>query len=145
MRILSFFFSLLFCVVVFGQTAIVVQTTSETAITPTASTGATDHVAGWTVTNPNGDMMLLIENTAGTGDGVVVITAQDPSVTVPGFGPLTKANISITVGINSQRLVGPFPKNSWNDSNGNVAGPAITGTGNGDIAISPFRFNPANL
>ena len=139
---LCFYF---YSVQVHAQTAITVQTTSETDITPGGTTGGTDHAAGWTVTNPNGDVMLLIENTAATGSAVITITAQDVSVTVPGYGPLTKANLSITVGVNAQKIVGPFPPRVWNDTSGNIAGPAITGAGNADIIIHPFRYDLSSL
>lgn len=125
-----------------AETALAVQTVSETDITPTGTSA--DTVNGNSVTNKNGDVMLLIQNTASNGDGVVTITAQDVSVGVPGFGPLTKADKVVTVANLADALVGPFPKGAWNDGSDNLI-MATTGAGSADVIISPFRFDQANL
>lgn len=122
------------------ETAITIQTTSETKITPTASTGAADESNGFSVANLNCDVMLLVDNTT-AATATVTVTAQDVSVTVPGFGPLSKSNATVALsGAVERHIIGPFPCETFNNSSGAIVG-TITGTNAANVAISPFRFD----
>lgn len=134
-------FSILFVAVLANavETAITVQTVSETAVTPTASTGAADESNGFSVANLSCDVMLLVDNTT-AATATVTITKQNSPI-VPGFGPITKSNVTVSLSAAVERkIVGPFPCQAFNNSSGSIVG-TITGTNAANVAISPFRFD----
>lgn len=106
------------------------QKVSETPVAQSfvnADTGAGDKV-----NNPDGLTFLVFKN-LGASDAVATITAQKTSKDVVGFGPMTKANLVISMpATNDERIVGPFPQSAWND-------------GNGDINIAYSGSNPADI
>jgi hypothetical protein len=121
-------------VVAFGQTALTVVQVSETA-TLLADNSA-DTGSGNRIANPNGDVVLVLRNTHGSNASTVTITAQGASVSVPGYGPMAKANLAVSLAAGEIKHVGPFPKRAWNNSSGQIV---ITTTGTGTVKISPVR------
>jgi hypothetical protein len=111
-----FLFTLLFSGIVEAQTALTVQEISETAWTQELT--AANQSAGNTIANPNGDVFLILKSTTGTSS--VVIAARNATVTIPGYGPLTKSNMTVTVASGATKIVGPFVSRSWNSSAGNL-------------------------
>lgn len=113
--------------------ALTVQTAGETAIDIDDSLENADSASGDTAANPNGQLYLYMENNAGNGDAATVtITAQKTTRNVPGYGPLTKANLVISLADGAQAMVGPLPKQPWNNSAGSVA---ISYGGDGAAAV----------
>lgn len=99
-----------------AQTALTVQEISETAWTQSLDTA--NQSAGNTVANPNSDVFLILKSATGTAS--VMITARDATVEIPGYGPLTKSNMTISISSGDTKIVGPFVSRSWNSSSGNI-------------------------
>ena len=94
------------------QTALTAQEISETEYQVSAS--AADQTNGNSISNPNGDVFLLLSSTAGTC--VHTLAAGTSSVEIPGYGPLTKSALAVSCGSGVQKLVGPFQSRAWNTS-----------------------------
>ena len=60
----------------------------------------------------------MVDNQSGSND-TVGVAAQNTSTTKPGFGNLTKGNISVVCPTGRQTVIGPFSK-AYEDSSGNV-------------------------
>lgn len=92
-----------------------VQDSSESGTTPTfnGAAGGGDQFAN------NGKVLLWLKNTDGS-TATVTVTAQQASVSKPGFGSLTKSNAAVTVpATTGERVLGPFPIDAFNNSSGN--------------------------
>lgn len=101
-----------------GETSLVKQTLTELGILHTFANS--DTVNNNKFANPNGnDLFLLIKN-PGASTATVTITAQNTSFSKVSEGVLTKTDTVVAMGIGEERLVGPFPKGSWNDVNSEV-------------------------
>lgn len=72
-----------------------------------------------TVLNVDGDVFLHVRN-ADAGAIDVIVTAQDASEEVPGFGAMTKASVKVAVQAGGERFIGPFPKRAFNDATNRI-------------------------
>lgn len=119
--------------------ALTVRTVSETDIDVAVGAGLedADSGAGDTAANPNGDVMLYMEN-PGASSATVTVTAQNTPKNISGHGPLTKANLAITMAAGAKRMVGPLNDQMWNDGSGNV-NISYSGAGAADVDIMAFR------
>lgn len=111
-----FTITFLFSVLVNAQTALTVQEISETPWTQSLT--AADQTSGNTILNPNSDVFLILKSATGTAS--VQVTARDATVEIPGYGPLTKSNMTISIASGDTAIVGPFVSRSWNSSAGKI-------------------------
>jgi hypothetical protein len=118
------------------QTALTVQDLSETEYQVSAT--AADQSNGNSIPNPNGDVFLLLSSTAGTC--VHTIAAGQASVTVPGYGPLTKSNLAVSCGSGVQKLVGPFQSKAWNTSGSLLL--SYTSAATASCTVKALRLSP---
>ena len=92
-----------------------IQEIDEAGAAPTFTAVA---AGGDAVLNLEGNIILYFKNT-NVSARTVTITAQDTSEKVPGFGPMTKANVVLTVPATTGEIVaGPFPRRAFNDALG---------------------------
>ena len=85
----------------------------------------------------NGKVILLLKNTNGS-PRTVTVTAQQSTVTKPGFGSLTKSNASVSVPATTGEVVlGPFPIDAFNDASGNCL---ITYTADSGVTVAVVRL-----
>ena len=76
---------------------------------------------GDTAKNDNSDIFLWVKNSDASAH-TVTVTAQKPSPTVPGFGQVTKSDVSVQVPATSgEKLIGPFPTIAYNQTDGTIA------------------------
>lgn len=117
-----------------APTALTVVKSSET---PAAlSLESADTANGNSFANTNGDVLAIIKNEHETNAETFIFAVQNATKTVEGWGPLTKASISVSVSAGAQKVVGPFPTQAFNDANGLVQ---VTYTGTGTPKISAVR------
>ena len=90
------------------RTALAVQQISRVGLTP-AYTAA--NVDGHSI--PNSDGMFLHVKTGGTACTVTLVIVS----TVDGQ---TVANKTVVIGTTSERMIGPFPPNTYNQADGSV-------------------------
>ena len=93
-----------------------VQDSSESGMTPTfnSAAGGGDQIAN------NGKVILYLKNTDGS-PATVTVTAQQATVSKPGFGSLTKSNASVVVPATTGEVtLGPFPIDAFNNASGNA-------------------------
>ena len=58
----------------------------------------------------------------GSGGSLTVqVTAQNTSTSQPGWGTVTKGNVSVAVGAGEERFIGPFPISAFNNSSNKIA------------------------
>jgi hypothetical protein len=119
-----------------AKTAISVQKISETAAAKTYSDA--DDSNGNKIANPNGDVFLHLKN-PGENSATVTIAAQGTSHDVPGYGPMTKADLSISLAASEEKFVGPFSKSAWNDSSGDI-NVTYSGTGASDVDVAALAL-----
>lgn len=120
------------------ETALTVTEISETPILLPYENA--DNSNGNSFSNRSGDVFLsLLLPTGSAGSATVTVTAQTTSTEVPGFGVLTKADLVVALSVGEEKIVGPFPSQSWNDNSGNVI-LAITGTGASDVDFAALRI-----
>ncbi len=117
--------------------ALTLQTLDETGLDPTLSNS--DVGSGDTVKNIGGDVFLYFINLSGSDSATVTITAQETSTTKPSFGPVTKANIVLTLALGTDKMVGPFPRKAFNDASGNV-NIAYTGVAAADVDVAALQI-----
>ena len=115
-------------------TTIPVQTISETAAAATET--AADTANGNRFINREENVFLRLRNSHATNASTVTITAQDTSENIPGFGLMTKANISVSLAAGDIKYVGPFPRKAFNDSSEYVN---MTFSGTGTVLVTPFK------
>lgn len=128
-------------VVFAAPTTLTVQELSETEYTQSLTT--VDTTNGNRVLNPNGDIFFILSNPGGSSASVV-FDAASSSVEVPGYGPLTKADLTVSLGATTTKLVGPFAKRAWNDSSGYVQ-LTFTGAGSNSVAVKALKLKPSLL
>jgi len=123
------------------ETALTVTELSETAII--APFENADNANGNSYQNRTADASILLLLPVGSaGTATVTITAQNTvNPNVPGWGPLTKADIVVALNVGEQKLLGPLAVNAWNDSNGDVI-ISYAGTGAADVDVAVVRANP---
>lgn len=113
--------------------ALTVQSLGETALDVGGNLENADSGSGDTAANPNGQLYLYMENNDGSANSATVtITAQKTSKDVPGWGSLTKSDITVSLADGEAKMVGPLPKTPYNNSSGNVA---ISYTGDGAASV----------
>ena len=101
-----------------------------------------DNVNGNSLSNRTADIFLVLFLPSGAaGSAVVTLTAQNTSTEVPGFGVMTKADLVVSLNVGEEKLVGPFPTRSWNNSSGNVI-LSYSGTGASDVDVAALRATP---
>lgn len=122
-------------------TNVVVQELSETPFTQAQIT--VDSVNGNRFYNPNGDVFFVLNN-PGASAGDVVFASQATSVNVPGYGPVTKANLTVTLAAGATKLVGPFAKRAWNNADGYIT-LSFSGAGASTLALKAYRLKPSLL
>lgn len=85
------------------------------AHTTTAAAGGGD-----VVDNSDGKTFLLVTNGSG-GSINVTVTAQVSSVNTATHGTLTVSNNVVAVAAGASKLIGPFPKQAYNNSSKQLA------------------------
>lgn len=121
-----------------------IKTVQEISETPFTQANVTvDSVNGDRFYNPNGDVFLVLNN-PGASAGDFVIASQALSVDVPGYGPVVKSNLTVTVAAGVTKIVGPFAKRAWNNSDGYLT-VTYSGAGAATLAIKAYRLKPSLL
>lgn len=118
------------------MTTLTVQQFSESGLKPTLSTA--DTAAGNNFDNSLGSTILLIQNTDATNSATVTVTAQATSESVEGFGTMTKANDAITLAAGEIWVMGPFPKDAFNDAS-DLVSVTYSGTGDGSLKVAALK------
>lgn len=118
-----------------AETLFSVGDISETSQTLTFSD--VDEASGNYVPNPGRNVFCIFENTDGSNAATVTITAQQTSKNVPGYGTLTKADITVSLAASETEIVGPFQSAYVNSSNQTVW--ATTGTAAASVQAACFR------
>lgn len=75
---------------------------------------------GDVVTNDDGKTFLHVKNSSG-GSLTVTVTAQSTSVNTGTHGTLTVSNVAIAIPAGQERMIGPFPKQAYNNSSKQLA------------------------
>ncbi len=137
MKILMILFML-----VISMTALAVPT-AVTVFTPTETADITvfvdvDDTNGNEVKNAAGDVILIFEN-PGLSSATATVNVQVASITVPGFGAVTKASVSCVMATLGHCVVGPFTTRQWNDGNSKLQ---ITYSGAGSADINIIALKP---
>jgi hypothetical protein len=114
-------------------TNISVVTTGQAAAAFADVTG--DTVNGNQIRNNNGDLVLLLRNSHGTDSVTVTIDAPSTSYSIPGYGTLTRSDISVSLAAGEMKHVGVL-NSTWNDANGYVQ---LTYTGTGTPKVTAIR------
>lgn len=106
-------------------------------------TGIADFLGGFASAAGGGDQfantgkeILYVSNNSG-GNITVTITAQNTSFTDANRGILSKGNAVVTVGNGDICAIGYFPKQAFNDSNGNVQ---VTYSGVTSVTVGVFKY-----
>ena len=119
------------------ETALTVTRLTETSILLPYENA--DNVNGNSISNRTGDVFLALLLPSGSaGSATVTLTAQTTSTTVPGFGPMTKADLVIALAVGEEKVVGPFAVGAWNNATGNLI-LSFTGTGASDVDVAALR------
>ena len=111
-----------------------VNTITESIVTVT--TANADVANGDVFTNHGGDLCLLLKN-PGSDAATVTIAAQETSKEVPGYGPMTKSDIVVSLSAGQEKVVGPL-RRPFNNASGNEA-VAYSGDGASDVDVFAFR------
>jgi hypothetical protein len=75
---------------------------------------------GDVVDNADGRTFLHVKNGSG-GSITVTVTAQDTSAQTVTHGTLTVANIAVAIPAGQERMIGPFPKQAFNNASKQLA------------------------
>lgn len=70
---------------------------------------------GDVVDNSDGKTFLHVKNGSG-GSITVTVTPQNPNVNTGSHGPAVVATVAIAIGAGSERMIGPFAKQAFNNS-----------------------------
>lgn len=98
-----------------------------------------DNVNGNRALNLQGDVFFIVKLPTGSaGSAIFSVLAQDSNLNLPGYGKLKKESVSVSLTVGSEKTVGPFSANGWNDSIGNLI-VSTTGTGAADVDVAAFR------
>jgi hypothetical protein len=101
-----------------------------------AAANAADQANGNRFQNPDENVFVLLQNTHATNSGTVTITSQHTSTYLPGFGTISRADISVSLAAGDVKIVGPLPRSIFNDASEYVN---MTISGTGTVKISPFK------
>lgn len=112
-----------------------VKQLSDTTPIDRASAVAAASAGGDTAPN-DGRTFLLVEN-GGASSITVTVTAQKTSLSVPGLGNVTKANVAQAIAAGDEALLGPFAPAVFNDINGNID---ITYSGVTSVSVAAIRL-----
>lgn len=137
MRILLAFLMLLPAGSFAAPTTLSTVVLSETA-TAFAENSA-DVANGNRVLNPNCDLFFLFRNSHESDEAAATVTAQGTSVTLPGYGVMTKANASVSLTAGQQKHIGPFRCAAWNDTSGFVQ-VTYSGAASSSVKVTPLRI-----
>ena len=142
MKFTTVFLTLFLSVQAFAiPTALTVQELSETAYTKSFSDADTTNTNS--ILNPSGDVFLVLENPSGSGgSATVTVSAGTSTVEVPGYGPLTKSALAVSLADGETKFVGPFQTRGWNNSSGQLI-VAATGAASGSVNLKAFRLKPS--
>jgi len=119
--------------------------TAITPVVPTETVNTTgfitsDGINGNSVKNPAGDIILIFRNDTAASAAVATVTVQSATRTIPGFGSVTKSNITCTLAAGGTSCtVGPFPPQFWNDGNSNLQ---LSYTGDGSSNVEVLALKP---
>lgn len=116
---------------------IAVQAISETPLEATYGNADTEN--GDKCANKDGKVLLHLKN-GGANEATVTVAAQRTSKEVPGYGPMTKSDLEITIPAGEERFVGPFPAGAWSDSSGNLNW-SYGGDGAADVDVACLRIS----
>lgn len=119
-----------------APTAVTPVNISETSSEPTQTD--VDAVNGNSVINTDGDVMLWIENGSGTLSLTATLAAQTTSLVIPGYGTVTKSDITCTLAIGESCFIGPVSKTFYNDGNGRLQ-LTFTGAGSANADLIAFK------
>ena len=86
--------------------------------------------------NDSSGRTVLVVTNGGAGSLTVTITPATSTVFVPGLGNVQKNSGGGTVSAGTTRIFGPFPSQTYNDTNGRVA---VTYSTNTSVTVNPFR------
>jgi hypothetical protein len=76
--------------------------------------------AGGDTVDNDGKVVLHVKN-GGAGAINVTVAAQVASLSVEGYGTLTRSDVVVSVPAGGERFIGPFPPRAFNDANGRAA------------------------
>ncbi len=131
----AFLFALSFCSLsLAAPTALTVQTMSETPLEATYANA--DTVNGNSAANPEGDLFIHAKNPGGSS-ATVTISAQKTSKKIPGYGSLTKSDITCSLATTEECFVGPLNTEFWNSSG--AVQITYGGAGSADVDIVAIR------
>ena len=136
MKNLILVLSMLFSCLVFAE---------PTAVTPVSITEAgyelslssVDATNGNSVLNTDGDIILYFYNN-GTPASTPTVEVQNSSVTLPGYGPVTKTDVTCSLLGSEMCIIGPLPTRFYNDGNGKIQ-LTFTGAGSGNVDMLAFK------
>ncbi len=120
-RIASLFALLAF----FASMSVQAATLTRTAVGDSAtgyepSYANADDTNGDLVTNTDGKTFIHCKN-PGAGAATVTVTAQVASVTLSGYGTMTKSNAVLSLAAGEEGFLGPFPTQTFNTSAGKLS------------------------
>jgi hypothetical protein len=75
---------------------------------------------GDVVDNSDGKTFLHVKNGSG-GSITVTVTAQETSLATGTHGTLAVSNVAIAIAAGQERMIGPFPKQAYNNSSKQLA------------------------
>ena len=121
-----------------APTQLSVQTVTETVSDMTLNSA--DNSNGNKFVNREENVFLVIRNVHETQSATATITAQKTSLNIPGYGPVTKSSIAAQVLAGEIKVIGPFLRSVFNDSNEFVQ---ITYTGDapGSLRVAPLKVS----
>lgn len=70
--------------------------------------------------NDSSERIFLHVKNGDASSHTVTVTAEDSSLEVPGYGTVSKSNVSVDVPASEDRFIGPFPRFAFGNT------PAIT-------------------
>lgn len=135
MKFIILIFGLLFAFNAFGA-ALTVQSVSETATAisyANANSGGND-----TCANKDGKVFIHFKN-PGASSASAIVDAITTSKNVPGFGPLAKTDLTVSLSAGQDKIVGPFTTGAWVNSSGNIV-ITYSGAGAADVDVACLRL-----
>ncbi len=116
--------------------ALTIQEVSETVAD--ISKANADTGSGDTIVNKDGRIFIVFDN-PGASQAIATITAQSTERVVSGYGPMTKADLVVTMEAGEEKIVGPFSSTAWSDSSG-LINIAYSGAGAADIDVAALKL-----
>ncbi len=118
-----------------------VQSVAETAAT--ANLQAVSAPSGNKFSNQQENVLLIVQNQSVSDAATVTVTAQSTSIIDSILGVVSKANQAITLAAGAVKILGPFPKRTFNTSSGYVEF-VTAGTGSSSVYALPV-YSPQLL